>query len=439
MAPLKAGPHRAQESPRAGKNHPAGVVTLIRINETRLNERLAYLGRYGRTAEGGVTRYALSLEEKAATDTVAAWMKEAGLEVRRDAVGNLFGRLPGRKAGPAVLTGSHLDSVPNGGDYDGPAGVLTALEVVESFREQGLVPEYPIEVLSMIGEEGSRFPYGLMGSSFLSGSFPYDELESMSDRRGTRLADGLRAYGADPDRAREAVVQPGAYKAYVEVHIEQSGLLEAKGLPVGIVSGIAGMRQARGVIRGRAEHAGACPMELRKDPMPAAAEVILEVERAARESGPTTRATVGFVQARPGAANVIPAQVELSFDIRDLDAERRDACVERVRWFFLNACAKRGLVGEFEIQHTSTPINCDPGIIATMEAAARQLGLDPFQLPSGAVHDGANIAQLCPVGMIFLRSRDGLSHCPQEYTSPEDLATGARLLAETLWRLAAGS
>lgn len=334
------------------------------------------------------------------------------------------------------MTGSHLDSVPNGGDYDGPAGVLTALEVVESFREQGLVPELPIEVVSFIGEEGSRFPYGLMGSSLLAGNFPYGELDSMADRQGVRLADALQAYGAEPARAREAVAAPGAYKAYVEVHIEQSGLLEAKGLPVGIVSGIAGMRQARGLIRGRAEHAGACPMELRYDPMPAAAEVILEVERAARESGPTTRATVGYIQARPGAANVIPAQVELSFDIRDLDGDRRDACVERVRRFFLDACRRRGLEGEFEIQHTSTPTRCDAAIVATMEEAAQSLGLSPFHLPSGAVHDGANVAEICPVGMIFLRSKNGLSHSPEEFTAPEDLATGARLLAETLWRLA---
>lgn len=411
------------------------MEAVIEINARRLNERLASLGRFGRTPDGGVIRYALSPEEKSATDMVAGWMEQAGLEVRRDAVGNLFGRLPGRRPGPAVLTGSHLDSVPNGGDYDGPAGVLTALEAVESLREQGRVPELPIEVVSFIGEEGSRFPYGLMGSSFVAGSFPYDALETMTDRHQVRLADALTAYGADPARAREAVPAAGTYRAYVEVHIEQSGLLESKGLPVGIVSGIAGMRQARGVIRGRAEHAGACPMDLRKDPLPAAAEVILAVERAARESGPTTRATVGFIQARPGAANVIPESVELSFDIRDLDGLRRDACVERVRWSFLEACRQRGLNGEFEVQHTSTPTRCDAQIIATMEDAARELGLPPFQLPSGAVHDGANIAELCPVGMIFLRSRDGLSHCPQEYTSPEDIAVGAGLLAETLWRL----
>lgn len=409
----------------------------MQINAARVNQRLAFLSQFGRTADGGVTRYALSPEEKAATETVAGWMREAGLTVRHDAAGNLVGRLDGKQQGPVVLTGSHLDSVPNGGNYDGPAGVLAALEAVQSMREQGLVPELPIEVVSFIGEEGSRFAHGLMGSSFVAGNFPYDHID-MKDRAGVPLSEALRSYGVDPAGVRGAAAAKGAYAAYIELHIEQSGLLEKQGLPAGIVSGIAGMRQLTGVIRGRAEHAGACPMDLRRDPMPAAAEVILEVERAARESGPTTRGTVGFVQARPGASNVIPASVELSFDVRDLDGDRRDACVARIRNAMAAICERRGLDWDLQLQHTSTPIRCDARLVATMEAAAGALGLAPFQLPSGAVHDGANMAELCPVGMIFVRSRDGLSHCPQEHTSPEDIAVGTALLAETLWRVASG-
>lgn len=411
----------------------------MEIDAGRLNGHLADLARFGATETGGITRYALSPEEKATTETVATWMREAGLEVRRDAVGNLFGRLPGKRLGPAILTGSHLDSVPNGGNYDGPAGVIAGLEAVRSLRQQGLVPELPIEVACFMGEEGSRFSYGLLGSSVLAGTFPYAEVESIRDQEGVSLAEALREYGGDPEALPSAAAPGGAYAAYVELHIEQSGVLESRGLPVGIVSGIAGMRELRGVIRGRAEHAGACPMDLRRDPMPAAAEVILEAERAARESGPTTRATVGFITAQPGASNVIPADVTLTFDIRDLDAARRDACVERVKAAFAAICQRRGLTYELHLEHTSVPIHCDAGVMQSMEAAARHLGLEPTQLPSGAVHDGANIASLCPVGMIFVRSRDGLSHCPQEYTSPEDLAAGTRLLAETLWRLANGA
>lgn len=407
-----------------------------KISADRVNRRLGRLAQFGRTPEGGITRFAFSPEEKAATDTVAAWMAEAGLEVRRDAAGNLFGRLAGKRPGPAVLTGSHLDSVPNGGNFDGPLGVLGALEAVQAMHEQGAVPELPIEVVSFMGEEGSRYTWGLMGSSFFTGTFPYDRLFDLKDRQGIPLAEAMRQYGANPPAVRSALAERGDYAAYVEMHIEQSGVLESRGLPVGIVTGIAGMRQLRAVIRGRAEHAGACPMDLRRDPMPAAAELILAAERAARESDPATRATVGFVQARPGAANVIPAEVELTFDIRDLDGERRDACVERVRTALREICGRRGLEGDLVLEHTSTPVHCDPNLIRTMVEAAASLGREPFQLPSGAVHDGANVASLCPVGMIFVRSRDGLSHCPAEYTSPEDVAAGTELLAETLWRLA---
>jgi len=409
----------------------------VQIHAQRLWDRIHYLAQFGAAPEGGITRFALSTAEKAATDAVAGWMNEAGLAVRRDAAGNLFGRLAGRREGPAILTGSHLDSVPNGGNFDGPAGVLGSLEAVTSMREQGMVPELPIEVVSLIGEEGSRFAHGLMGSSFVAGTFPYDHLQHMADGQGVPLIGALAEYGADPGRIRTAAVSPGAYTAYVEMHIEQSGLLESRGLPVGIVSGIAGMQQLRGTIRGRAEHAGACPMDLRRDPMPAAAEVILATERAARESGPTTRATVGWIQAKPGGTNVIPSEVALSFDIRDLDAARRDACVDRVRGELHTACERRGLTGEVIVQHTSEPVRCDPGIMQVMAQAATSLGLEPFTLPSGAVHDAANIVRLCPVGMIFLRSRDGLSHCPQEHTAKEDLEIGTGLLAETLWRLAA--
>ncbi|HEY3366895.1 MAG TPA: Zn-dependent hydrolase [Symbiobacteriaceae bacterium] len=411
---------------------------MIAINAERVNARLLYLTRFGKTEDGGVTRYAYSDAEKAATETVAGWMREAGLSVRRDAAGNLFGRLPGRRSGGAILTGSHLDSVPHGGHYDGPAGVLGALEAVQSLKEQGFAPELPIEVVSLVGEEGSRFPHGLLGSSVLTGTFPAHEAAVIRDRDGISVTEALAAYGGDPAGLAAAAVPLGTYAAYVEVHIEQSGLLEARGLPVGIVSGIAGMQQLKGVIRGRAEHAGACPMGLRLDPMPAAAEVILAVERAARESDPATRATVGFIQAHPGGTNVIPAEVELSFDVRDLDAERRDACVARIRRDFAEVCRRRGLTGDMVLQHTSPPIRCDERLMQVLSDSAAALGLEPFRLPSGAVHDGANIAALCPVAMIFLRSRNGLSHCPQEYTSPEDIAAGTALLAETLKRLSAG-
>lgn len=409
----------------------------IVINAARLGARLDALRAHGAQPGGGVTRYAYSPAEQAATAAVAGWMREAGLEVRHDAVGNLFGRLPGRRPGPAVLTGSHLDSVPNGGHFDGPAGVLAALEAVQALREAGLEPELPVEVVSFIGEEGSRFPWGLLGSSFVAGTFPMERFDAMVDRDGVPLRQAMAAYGADPGAAAAgaAAAAPGAYAAYLELHIEQAGALEAAGLPAGIVTGIAGMRQLRGRIVGRAEHAGACPMHLRRDALVAAAHLVGFAERVALESDPATRATVGMIAARPGAVNVIPGEAELSFDVRDLDAGRRDAAVARIRAEFEGICAARGLRGELVEEHVSPPVPCAPELIQILSEAAAAGGVPVMTLPSGAVHDGANMARLCPVAMIFVRSRDGISHSPAEFSTLEDIAAATRILAGAIRRL----
>jgi allantoate deiminase len=404
------------------------------VESRRLWSRIEYLARFGPSSGGGITRLAYSDEEKGATRAVEGWMRAAGLQVRYDAAGNLFGRLKGRRSGPAVLTGSHLDSVPNGGNFDGVAGVLTALEAVESLAEEGRLPDSPLEVVSFQGEEGSRFPVGLLGSSFLAGTFP-GEPAALKDRAGTTLPDALRAYGLTGADPRTALAGPGEYAYFLEVHIEQSLLLESRGIPCGVVTGIAGLVQYRAVIEGRAEHAGACPMDLRRDALAGAAEMVLAAERAAVDSDPATRATVGLVRTFPGAANVIPGRVEMTFDIRDLDESRRDRCASRIREEFRALLARRRLSGAMEQVNISAPTRCDEGVMRAIEEAAAAAGIPTVRLPSGAVHDGANVARLCPIGMIFLRSRDGLSHNPAEYTSPEDLEAGALLLRGALERL----
>lgn len=393
------------------------------------------LGRIGRLADGGYARLAFTPEEKAATATVESWLKDAGLATRRDAAGNLFGRLPGHVEGPAILTGSHLDSVPHGGNFDGPAGVLCALEALQKLRENGVVPAQPIELVAFQGEEGSRFPAGLLGSSIVAGTFR-ESPEALRDRSGVSFADALREAGLDPARLAEARAEPGRYAAYVELHIEQARVLESKGLACGVVTAIAGMRQFHGTIHGRADHAGACPMELRRDALAAAAELALEVERAARESHPDTRATVGFVRPHPGAANVVAARVEFTLDVRDQEERRRDACVARIRGALEAIGARRGTTADLVEVHAASPVRCDPGIVAAIEAAAAEARIPVARLPSGAVHDASNMAQVCPVGMIFVRSRDGVSHSPTEYSSPEDLSAGAQILMGTLLRIA---
>jgi allantoate deiminase len=362
-------------------------------------------------------------------------MRDAGLATRRDAAGNLFGRLAARAEGPTLLTGSHLDSVPHGGNYDGPAGVLCAIEALQTLRENGVVPARPIEAVSFQGEEGSRFPAGLLGSSIVAGAFR-ESPQELRDRDGVTLADALRGAGLDPARLADARAEPGRYAAYVELHIEQARLLESKGLACGVVTAIAGMLQFHGSIHGRADHAGACPMDLRRDSLAAAAELVLEVERAARESHPDTRATVGLVHPHPGAANVVAGRTDFTLDIRDQDEGRRDACAARVRAALEGIAARRGLTAELAETHAAPPVPCATEIVAAIEAAAAEAGIAVTRLPSGAVHDASNLARLCPVGMIFVRSRDGVSHSPAEYSSPEDLAAGAQLLMGALRNLA---
>lgn len=408
---------------------------MLKINAKRLEERFEMLGKIGRLPDGGYARFAFTAEEKAATATVESWMRDAGLATRRDAAGNLFARLAGRGEGPPVLTGSHLDSVPHGGNYDGPAGVLCALEALQTLRENSVAPARPIEAVSFQGEEGSRFPAGLLGSSIVAGTFRGSP-QALRDRAGITFAEALREAGLDPARLAEARAEPGRYAAFVELHIEQARVLESMGLACGAVTSIAGLRQFHGTIRGRADHAGACPMELRRDALAAAAELVLEVERAARESHPDTRATVGLVRPHPGAANVVAARAEFTLDVRDQEERRRDACVARIRSSLEAIAARRGVTAELVEVHAAPPVPCDPGIVAAVEAAAAEARIPIARLPSGAVHDASNLARICPVGMIFVRSRDGVSHSPAEYSSPEDLAAGAQLLLGTLFRLA---
>lgn len=411
----------------------------MQINAARLEQRLLTLAQIGATPEGGVNRWAFTPEDRQATDLVMGWMREAGLQVRQDAGGNVFARKPGRREGPRVLAGSHLDSVPQGGRYDGPAGVLSALEALQTLVENGIETELPLEACVFVNEEGSRFAGGLLGSSLLGGQFDPADLDRLHDPEGVSLREAMAAFGADPSRVETCKAQPGELAAYFEVHIEQAKVLEDKGLPVGIVSGIAGIAQFRITIRGRAEHAGATPMAYRHDPLVGAALVVQEIERAAREAGPSSRATVGFITARPGGANVIPSDVTFSLDIRDTDADQRARVIQRIHTYLETVCADRGLRYEWQQAVMTPPVVLPDRMVGLLKETAVEQGHEPFMLVSGAAHDGMNLAELCPVGMIFLRSREGLSHNPAEFTAAADLAAGAQLLLGALVKAANGA
>jgi allantoate deiminase len=395
------------------------------------------LSSIGTQEVGGITRLSFSPEERAAKDLVTGFMKEAGLSVREDEVGNLIGRKEGTNPNaPVVLIGSHMDSVPSGGNFDGPLGVLSGVEALQTMNEQGVETEHPIEVIAFTDEEGTRFGYGMIGSRGIAGLLKEDELVSR-DEAGISIAEAMANVGLDPAQISKAAREPGSVKAYVELHIEQGKVLESRDLSVGIVSGVAGPLWLKFILEGEAGHAGATPMNMRKDPLAAAAEVMLVIERqAARQE--ISVGTVGKLQVFPGGVNIIPGRVEFTLDLRDVDIQVRDQVEQAIMAEAEAICAKRGVKLQVELLQRINPAVCSEEIRSAIQAACAAEGLETITLPSGAGHDCMQLTELCPVGMIFARSKDGISHNPAEYTSKEDCGNGAQVLYRTVLSLASG-
>lgn len=405
------------------------------VQGERLWRRLMELGEVGKQPGGGVTRLSFTAEERQAKDLVASYMREAGLSVHEDAAGNLIGRKEGmNREAPVVLVGSHLDSVYNGGRFDGPLGVLAGIEVVQVMNEQGVKTHHPIEVVAFTDEEGARFRFGMIGSRAMAGTLLSEALD-YRDANGVSIAEAMSQTGVDPRRLHEAARKRGTVKAYVELHIEQGRVLEEAGLSVGIVTGIAGLIWVKLTIEGKAEHAGATPMSLRRDPMAAAAQIIAVIEEEARRTG-TTVGTVGQLHVFPGGINVIPERVEFVLDLRDLKAEVRDQVWETIAARAQAIAKERNVRLTTEQLQDMPPVLCSDVVKQAAERACKQLGYPLFWLPSGAAHDGVQLAPLCPIGMIFVRSRDGVSHSPAEWSTKDDCAAGAAILYHTVYQLA---
>ena len=403
---------------------------------TRLGDAIDELAGFNDDpAAGGITREVYTPTYRAGLERVAAWMREAGLETRLDAVGNLFGRWAAGE--PRVLTGSHVDTTLNAGRYDGVLGVLGAIEAVRALRERGFAPRRTIEVVAWAGEE-PRFGTGCVGSRAAAGRLERADLDRLRDRAGVSMADALRDAGLDPDRLADAVIDPATVHALVELHIEQGIVLERGGESIGVVTAIAAPHDFRVTLRGAATHAGATPMDLRRDALAGAAEAMGELERIARASASgTTVGTVGALRVLPGAINVVPGEVELDVDVRDSDLAAR----EQVVGAFLDAtralAARRGLEVEVTPIVEDVPVACDERVIAAAEAAVTALGHSHRRMTSGAYHDAMIMGARVPIGMVFVPSAGGVSHHPDEYTAPADLDRGVAVLAGTLERLAA--
>ncbi|RFU66020.1 hydantoinase/carbamoylase family amidase [Peribacillus glennii] len=410
-------------------------MKTVVINGQRLSSRIESLGEIGKTKENGVQRLALTKEDREATLLVSQWMREAGLTVIHDHFGNLIGRKEGNKPGLSpVMIGSHIDSVRNGGKFDGIIGVLAGIEVVHNINESNLTHEHPIEVVAFCEEEGSRFNDGLFGSRGMIGKVSDDDLSKVDDYDISRY-EALKTFGfgINPDLMNESIRKKGDIKAYFEIHIEQGPYLEKNNYPVGIVSGIAGPSWLKVKLKGEAGHAGTVPMSLRKDPLVGAAEVIIEVERLCK-ADPNAPAvgTIGRITAFPGGSNIIPEFVEFSLDIRDIDLERRNNIIKKIEEKILRICKDRGLEYEIERSIDIPPVKCSGNLVNTIKEACKSLAIEAPVMISGAGHDAMLLAEITEIGMVFVRCRDGISHQPKEWAEIDDIVTGTKVLYESV-------
>jgi len=409
--------------PRAtGEGDPS-----LRVNGARLNGWLGELSRFGRNPQGGVSRTAYSEADRQGRAYVRQLMQDAGLDVRVDAAGNILGRRAGRDASrPPLLFGSHIDSVPEGGNYDGDLGTLAAIEVARTLGERRLITTHPLEVVVWQNEEG-----GLVGSRIASGELPARELDRVAVS-GKTIRDGIAFLGGDPAKLDAARRKRDDIACYLELHIEQGGTLEREHVDIGVVEGIVGIWQWTVTVTGFANHAGTTPMDRRHDALLAAARFVEMVNRVVRAEPGRQVGTVGQIHAEPGAPNVIPGKVVMSLELRDLDAPKVRRLYERIAAEAEAIGGEGGTTFAFAPITDHAPALTDPRMQAIVAAAAKGLGLTSRVMPSGAGHDAQEMARLAPTGMIFVPSVGGISHSPREFTKPAHCTNGANVLLQAV-------
>ncbi len=411
------------------------MADAIRIDKSAVERYITELSQFGAHGETGVWRTVYSPEWVAAQDQIATWCDDAGLEVSRDAAGNVWGKLAGREQGKSIVSGSHIDSQRPGGRFDGALGVISALLAVRALKEQFGTPRRTLEVLSLCEEEASRFPASnFLGSRAITGTLSLQDAEEMRSYDGETLADVMRGVGLDPERLREA--QRDDVDTFIELHIEQGPILEQAGVPVGVVPAINGIRHYVVELTGRADHAGARPMDLRRDPMAGAAEITLGVIDTALRMGRPAVTTVGRMEVEPNGPAIVPESVTFTIDARHSDPAMRRRLYDAHENWMRAVAARRGLDVSWTITTDLDPLICDAGIVETLETAANEQDVPFLTMPSGAVHDTQRMANIARVAMIFVQSKGGRSHTPAEFTTTDDAVSGAKVLAAALHKLA---
>ncbi|HEV8589791.1 MAG TPA: M20 family metallo-hydrolase [Pyrinomonadaceae bacterium] len=408
----------------------SGSVSDLRINGSRLNEHLKALSEFGKNPQGGVSRVAYSEADVQGREYVMGLMRAARLDVSIDAAGNIIGRRAGSdsKLKP-LLCGSHIDSVPEGGNFDGDVGSLGAIEVAQTLAENNVITRHPLEVIIFQNEEG-----GLIGSEAVIGALTEKELD-LVNKSGKTVREGIKFIGGDTTKLATVKREKGSIAAYLELHIEQGGTLEAEHIDIGVVEGIVGINWWDVTIEGFANHAGTTAMNNRQDALLAAAKFIEAVNRVVTSIPGRQVGTVGRIQALPGAPNVIPGKVVCSLELRDLDAAKIQMLYQKIRAEADEIAKSSRVTFDFKELNANIPAPTDPRIRAIIDNTAKELGLTTKQMPSGAGHDAQDMARLGPVGMIFIPSIGGISHSPKEFSRPKDIENGANVLLGAVMKL----
>lgn len=409
----------------------------MHINPARLKAHIDTINAMSKDESGGYTRLAFSDKDRQAREMVKAMMEKAGLSVQQDFAGNILADLlNGHGKTDFIAVGSHIDTVQNGGPFDGLLGSMAAVEVLQTVAERNLSLKHPLRAIIFSDEEGARFGSGLIGSKAIAGSSLDAPLDFYTDKEGNALPDVLKSFDIDPARILEAKAKAGTYRVFLELHIEQSVVLEQNRKQIGIVTGIKGPHWIKGSFVGESNHAGGTPMNMRHDALVAAANFAVETERIASSIGEQFVATIGFFEVSPGGINTIPKEVNYSLDIRDLNMARRSMGAERI----LQAAEESAK--KFGVDHRSRCIKCtpsvemNPDVMQVIEGICKKENLTYMYLPSGAFHDALSMTDICKVGMIFVPSVKGISHSPKEDTRWEDVYAGVEVLYQTVVELA---
>ena len=405
----------------------------MKINAVRLQEHFEAMSLIGKIGETGTCRPAHTALEKQGFELAASWMQAAGMTTRIDHFGNLIGHLPGKNPElPVLMLGSHLDSQPYGGRFDGVAGVLCAIEAITTLTESGVIPERSVEIVSFADEEGWRFNKGLFGSRGILGKLEPGEL-NRTDKDGITREQALRDFGCDPEKFAESEYAANSIFCFLELHIEQGPVLDLSNQPLGVVTGISGPLWWTVKLKGMAGHTGSVPMPLRKDALVGAAKIIVAVNEIATQlPGAPTVGSVGTIQVFPASRNIIPEEVTFTIDLRDIDLNRRNRYEEQLRQKIEDITTQHGLTYEISEDTKSEPRYCADWIKDIFAAQCKAVGLDAPQLMSGPFHDSLALSYACDYGMLFIRCKDGISHNPLEYASYEDLSLGTEVLFNTV-------